>query len=587
MALERVGLKAVFETAEFSQGQKIYEAGTKKSNALAKDAARQSLEASRTMTAGWQSAARAAGLLATAAIASFGLMKTAWNLANEAMEKRGLETSAGRIEEAWAKLRFELGSNLIPVIEDLGDAAVTMIGKLEVGVKTFGDLLAKTHANIAGLRAYSQVMMAAGESEEKFAGSIWAHRYQLGKALTDQEKMVELQERQKRASEAAAEAYEKTTERYAEATKPLVEVEAVDYEKAAQKLQAAFSRIEQLHEKHVLALQRKEEDAARARARAWAQYGRQVEKAVKANAERLDDIAERYEKKREKTLRDAEKAIAKAEADVRKDRLRQQADFERQERQQRERFQLDRLQSERRYQYNWARTLAEGDALALYYLQQEHDLEQQEARENEELRRKQAGEGQTAQIREAGEAAREQIAELREQLQEQLAEQETNYREQIEKQKEADAERLAEMAVNFAEQQALRDEDAEIARQRQEEDYQRQLRALGRSLADQEELQEIGAEGVRRLLERYWSESGENELIMEGFHRREQERISVTSGMLRVMAEAAAAMPAMPTPEFHPVYGMQHGGVLRGPAYAYIEPGMVEASSPWDAEAAR
>jgi len=283
MPLEKVGLEAILLTDEFEKGRKIYERGLARTNSATKKTADAMSKTGKTMTAGWQSAAGAVGLLASAAVASFSVMETAWTAANEAMEKRGMESSAERIEEAWAGLRFELGSNLIPVVEDLGDAAVTMIGKMGEGITVFGDLLAKTHANIASLQAYSQVMTAAGESEEKFAGSIWAHRYQLGKALTGQEEMVSLQERQKRASEAGAEAYERTMERYAEATKPLVETEeeaARNYEKMASVINATLASIADAQRNHNRKLGDMAGDHFYKQERAWAQYEKQVGKEI-------------------------------------------------------------------------------------------------------------------------------------------------------------------------------------------------------------------------------------------------------------------------------------------------------------------
>jgi hypothetical protein len=554
MPLEQVGLEAVFDTKEFQRGQRIYEQGLNRVNNVTKKSADAMSKTGKDMAVGWQAAAGAAGLLATAAIASFNVMEAGWAAANAAMEKRGMESSAERIEKAWADLSFKLGSSLIPAVEDLGDAAVAMIGKMEKGVTVFGDMVAKIHANIASLQAYGQVMTAAGESEEKFAGSIWAHRYQLGKALTDQEEMIKLQERQKRAGEAAVEAYEHTMDRYAEATKPLVEDGvARDYEKVADAINATFQRIADEQE------------------RAWQQYGQDVAKEIEKGQKKLADVTLEYQQDVAEEIEDYNDDRLKAEEDLNKSLLQAQQDCER--------FELDEVQSERRYQYERARLVAEGDTLALEQLDELHELEEKEAAENEALRVKQAQETQDALVEAMEAAGRAQAEALAEALAEQLKEMEEQSREEMAEQEQANKDRLAELAAGFAEQQHLADEDYQRSLDKADQNYDRQQEDLGRNLARQEELQEISGDEVAYILEQYYGPDGLNREIMEGYYEWLEER-AVVSATTVAAAMAMSAAPEVVTPEFHPVFGMQEGGVLRGPAMAYVEPGTTEAFVP-------
>jgi hypothetical protein len=140
------------------------------------------------------------------------------------------------------------------------------------------------------------------------------------------------------------------------------------------------------------------------------------------------------------------------------------------------------------------------------------------------------------------------------------------------------------MAVNFQEQQDLTDEDNAIARQKQEENYRRQLEDLGYALRDQEDLQQLGAEKVAEVLTEYYGEGGVADQIMAAYYEREIDRAIVTA---EALAGIAAQTPAIPLPGggttgagWTGVTEMQHGGILQGPAMAYIEPGMIEAFVP-------
>lgn len=353
------------------------------------------------------------------------------------------------------------------------------------------------------------------------------------------------------------------------------------WKKVADVVQSTLDRIDKLQESHLLRLQRQEEDAARRRARAWTSYEKQVAKAVKSGAKRLEKLEAKYEKDRVKTITEYQERITETEEDIYKDRAKAREDFERQARQARERFQLSQLQSERRYQFERNRLVAEGDTLAIEQLDERYKLEQKEAVENESLRERQDREGQAAQIREAGEAAREQLREMEQQLGQQLAEQEANYREQIEQQRQANQERLGEMAVDFAERQRLEDENRSLAAQRQEEDYRRQLGELGENLADQLREQDIHYGYVAALLEQYYGAAGELDTILAGFHSRELERIGVTAEAMAMMTQIPTpTFPATRTPSYHPVYGMQRGGIVQGPATFHVEAGLREAVIP-------
>lgn len=352
-------------------------------------------------------------------------------------------------------------------------------------------------------------------------------------------------------------------------------------EKAAEVLSDYFDRIADLERNHYLKLAQLEADANRRKTRDFDKYQSAFRKQYQKGLKRLEKITADYEKKRAKLIRDYEKRIAKVRASVGKEHEKAQKDWEMRERQARERYDLDMLQSERRYQFERNRLVAEGDTLAIEQLDALFKLREQERKEDEALRRKHESEKRREESRQADEDARERIKELQDQLAEALKEMAEAYREQMAEQEKANIDRLAEMAAAFQEQQRLKDEDDARARQKEEESYRRRLEDLGRDLADQEELQEVGAEAVERVLEQYYSEGGVADLIMEGWHDREDRRIQITAELLRGLAgtkwpplmPGGIGMPGQPV-------GMQEGGILEGPALAYVEPGVREAFVP-------
>ena len=357
-------------------------------------------------------------------------------------------------------------------------------------------------------------------------------------------------------------------------------------EKAAEKLSEYLDRVADLERDHQQKLEQLAADAVRRRVRDFNKFQSAFRKQYRKGLKALEKITAAYEKKRAKTIADFEKRIAKVREKIGKSREKAQVDWELREKQARERFDLSMLQSERRYQFERAWLVAEGDTLAIERLDALYKLQQEEDKENEALRRKHADENRRKESRQADEDARERIAELRDQLADVLKEMAEAYRERMKEQEQANIDRLVEMTAAYLEQQRLKGEDDARAREKADENYQRQLEDLGRNLADEEDLQELSAEEIKSVLERYYGAGGVSDLIMEGWHRRENTRILVTAALLEMLArqaETAAQGPLLPGGIPMPgqrVGSMDEGGVVVGPQTVHVGAGIVEAFTP-------
>lgn len=452
------------------------------------------------------------------------------------------------------------------------------IEKVGEALETLRKMIALADAGVKMFKEFGEQLWKTGDYTE--AATQAANKYD-ETLLKHVETMKEVEKEQKKVAEAPPAPI--VDEAAMEAERASAEAR----EKAAETLTKSLDQIQKVYQDHHRSLARMDEDAGRRRARAYQQYQKSFQKEHIKGQVSLIKITDKYEKTRAKTLADGQRRIADAERNAHETRERAQRNYALREQQTRERYQLDNLQSERRYQFERDRLVAEGDTLAIEQLDARYALEQQERGENEQLRQRQTSETQAEQIREAGQAAREEVESLRYQLQEQLAEQEQTYLAEIEAQKQANAQRLAEMAVNYQEQQALQAENDAIAKQRADENYKRQLEAMGANLADEEALQEMGAQQTEQILQQYYGAGGTADRIMEGYHQRENTRIAVTSAMLQSMA-TLGTMRAPPSiggftggrPATGFGVGMQEGGILTGPARAYVESGVTEAFVP-------
>jgi len=604
MPFERVGLEAVFDIKAFHSTIRVYERSLDRINSTTTKTAKnlttawvdstaglESLffrmdiakEQADELAAGYAALGEEAGIAATglsaagaatiglgiglAAVAAAGV--AIWSKIGEAaMEYLARSEEVieiqKRVNHEWDDASRQLAQTLIPLKVELLEVELRTAKAVNASADAFTGLVSKIHAGLAAVIAALGVLPEAIEmalrGEKPLFEDLW-----------------------ERMAEAGGEKIDEVMQAYEDAAKetfPEVEEEAENtWESIADAVNNALDRIEDMQRAHNRRLLDMADDYRLKQERAWARYEKAVEKEIDRGQARIVKLEERYLKRRAKTIASYERRIAKAEEKINEARIKAQEDFERKERHARERYQLDVLQSERRYQFERNRLVAEGDTLAIEELDARYKLEQEEAKENEKLRQRQSREGQAEQIREAGEAAREQIDELRQQLAETLAEQETNYFEQIDAQKRANQDRLAEMAVNFADRQAMADEDYQRSIDKANMNYRRQQEDLGRNLARQEELQELGAEEVATLLERYYGEDGTADRIMEGWHERENARILVTSALMAQMGEWKPLMPGgVPMPG--QAVGMQAGGILTGPAMAYVEPGVTEAFVP-------
>jgi hypothetical protein len=604
LPLERVGLEAFFDTSAFQRGQAIYERGLARVDSTTTKTARKLSAAWGDSTAGLddlfsrmdaakgqadelaagyaalgdEAVAVAAGLgtigaaatgvgigLAIVGAAGVAVWRKIDDAAMEylARSEEVVKAQDG-VNDEWDRASRHLAQTLIPLKVELLNVELKLATAVADVTETFGKLVAIAHSSIAaivaGLGAIPEAIVMAFRGEKPVFEDLW-------------ETMTE----------AGEEAFGETMLTYRDAfeeTFPEIEEEAEDsWEKIADAVSSAMQRIEDMQVAHGRRLSDLADDYAVRQARSWAKYEKAVAKEIDRGLDRIAKLEASYNKRRAKTIADYQKRIARAEADASEARVKAQEDYDRRERQARERYQLDMLQSERRYQFERNRLVAEGDTLAIEELDARYKLEQEEAAENEALRQKQSREGQAEQIREAGEAAREQVDELRQQLAETLAEQEANYLEQIEGQRQANQDRLAEIHISYAEQQRLADEDYQMSIEKANLNYQRQQEDLGRNLARQEEMQELGAGEVATLLERYYGEDGVADRIMEGWHERENARILVTAALMTQMGEWKPLLPGgIPMPGQQ--VGMQMGGILQGPAMAYVEPGVTEAFVP-------
>lgn len=602
--LEKVGLEAVFDTAAFTKGQRIYESGLNRVNSTTIRTARNLTSAWMDSTAGLedmfaqmdmmkgQADDVAVGLAnLSAEVGAVGLGFTAvgltlagagialaavgatgvfiWNKIDDAAMEylaRSEEVikAQERVNDEWDRASRHLAQALIPLKVELLEVELKLAEVVTSNIETFKKLLAIAHASIAGivegLKLIPEAIGMALRGEKPVFEDLW-------------ERMVEPgEEKFREVMLTYRDAFEETF--------PEIEEEVEDsWEKITDAVNDALSRIEDMQIAHNRRLADLADDYRIKQERAWDKYEKAIAKEIGRGQARIAKLEDRYTKRRAKTIANFQKRMAKAEEKVSESRVKAQEDFERRERHARERFQLDVLQSERRYQFERNRLVAEGDTLAIEQLDARYELEQEEAKENEALRRRHAGEGQAEQIREAGEAAREQVEELRQQLAETLSEQERNYLDQIEGQKQANQERLAEIHIAYADQQRLADEDYQRSIEKANLNYQRQQEDLGRNLAKQEELQELGAEEVATLLNRYYGEDGVADRIMAGWHDREDARIMLTAALMTQIGEWRPLLPGgIPMPG--QAVGMQMGGILEGPAMAYVEPGVTEAFVP-------
>jgi hypothetical protein len=371
--------------------------------------------------------------------------------------------------------------------------------------------------------------------------------------------------RQKADEEAAAAAEEEARKRREAA------------EKVAETMTGTLTQIADAQRDHDRKLADMADDHFYKQERAWQQYEKSVAKEIQKGQKAVAKIEEKYQEQRAKALADYAKSVAEVEKELAKDIARAQADFQLRERQARERYNLDRVQGERRYQYERSRLVAEGDTLALEELEERHKLEQQEAEENEKLRRKQAEETQAALVEAMEAAGRAQAEALAGALAEQFKEMEEQSRKEKEEQQQTNRDRLQEMADSYAEGQRLADEDYQRSLDKANQNYQQQQEDLGRNLARQEDLQELSGEQVAKILDQYYGESGISERIMGGYFDWLEERAIVAA---KTVAAAMSSMSGTTTGLTGGVHGMQEGGILTGPATAYVEPGVTEAFIP-------
>ena len=556
--LEKIGLEAVFDTAAFVKGQRIYETGleridssttkTAKSLTSAWDDSTAGLEdmfasldalkggaddvaaglaalgteataVSASMSAGMVAAgvATAGVAIALAAVAAVGV--AIWNKIDDAaMEylarsEKVIEAQE-RADEEWDKSSRRLAQILIPLKTELLETEEKIAEAVLNVVDAFGKLVAAAHASYAGiiesLKAIPEALRLARRGEKPLFED-------LGERIIG----------------AGAERFDEVLQSYEDASKETfeeIEEDAEDsWDKIVDAVNSALARIEDIQIAHNRRLADLADDYRIRQERAWAKYEQSVAKEINRGQARIAKLGEKYDKRRAKTIADFQKRIikdaanfqkrqaktlisfqkriAKAEEKVSKAHDKAREDFERRERHARERFQLDVLQSERRYQFERSRLVAEGDTLAIEELDARYKLEQEEAKENEKLRQRQTGESQAEQIREAGEAAREQIEELRQQLAETLAEQDANYHEQIEARRQQLAETLGEQEANYqdqveAQKQANIDRLVEMAAAYQEqqrladEDYQRSIEKANLNYERQQE--DLGRNLVRQ-----------------------------------------------------------------------------------------
>jgi hypothetical protein len=602
--LERVGLEAVFDTAAFQRGQRIYERGLDSVNASTTRTARR-------LTAAWDDSAAglddlfsrmdaakgktdelaasyaslgseaggvAAGLgtlgaaavgvgigLAIVGAAGVAIWRKIDDAAMEYLARSEEVVKAQeRVNEEWDRASRHLAQTLIPLKVELLNVELKLATAVADVTETFGKLVAIAHSGIAaivaGLGVIPEAITMAFRGEIPSMEELWNTMTEAGEEAFGETMLTY--------RDAFEETFEETEEQAEDS-----------WDKIADAVNRALERIEDMQIAHTRRLADLADDYAVKQERAWAKYEKAVAKEIARGQAQIAKLEESYSKRRAKTIADYQKRIARAEAQASEARVKAQEDFDRRERQARERYQLDMLQSERRYQFERNRLVAEGDTLAIEELDARYKLEQEEARENEALRQKQSREGQAEQIREAGEAAREQIDELRQQLAETLDEQEANYYEQIEAQRRANQDRLAEIHVAYAEQQRLADEDYQLSIEKANLNYQRQQEDLGRNLARQEELQELGGEEVERILQRYYGEDGVADRIMEEYYARRTAELIAYAALMTQVGEYKPLLPGgIPMPGQQ--VGMDAGGIVVGPQTVQVGAGVVEAFAP-------
>jgi len=617
---ERSGIE-LFAEDKFSAAFKKYDQGLKKAEAQAASTARSITKSGKAIASGWgtgiestlakmdnldaemettrgrardllaemDAAPRSAGGMATAlvtvtaglaalgAAAALGFAKLVKAIEPSLERHKELQEAQEKLTETWEAASDELAQTLGPAMANWTNLKIQALEALLLLLEKLKEFVAYVHIGtmavveftkefgkwyeilIDPVRAIPMLVEAMGDAEK--GQDLWNR---IG------EKSLDIWDRYQADLVDVAETVEK--EKFVPDVEPM-------WSKVADAAQDTLDRIGKLQESHLLQLQRQEEDAAKERARAWDKYEKQVAKAIKTGEKKLTKITTEYEEDRAEVLADYQEAIVETETDTLDERLKAQEDFEREMKQSNERFQLDQLQSQRRYEYERAHLVAEGDTLAIEQLDELYKLEQQEAAENEDLQQRQAQENFDAQIKDMEQAATDLLAELSSGLEEQLIEQEQAYREQLVQQQEANSERLAEMAADFADRQRLEDEDRAITEARQEEDYRRQLADLGENLSDQLREQEIHYGHVAVLLEQYYGEGGVADAVLAEYHARELERIGVTAEAMAMMTQIPT-LPATAPPGASPVFGMQHGGIVTGPAHAFIEAGQREAFVP-------
>lgn len=351
-------------------------------------------------------------------------------------------------------------------------------------------------------------------------------------------------------------------------------------EKVAETMTKTLTQIADAQRDHDRKLADMADDHFYKQERAWEQYERSVVKEIAKGQKAIAKIEAKYQEQREKALADYAKSVAAAEKELAQNIAKSQADFALRQNQARERYNLDRVQSERRYQYERSRLVAEGDTLALEELDARHELEQQEAEENEALRVKQAEETQAALVEAMEAAGRAQAEALAEALAEQLQEMEEQSRKETEEQQQANRDRLQEMAESYAEGQRLADEDYQRSLDKASQNYERQQEDLGRNLARQEDLQDLSGEEVAKILEQYYGKGGTSEKIMGGYFDWLEERAIVAAETVAAAMSSVSSSSPSWSAYSHPIHGMQEGGILTGPAMAYVEPGVTEAFIP-------
>ena len=350
-------------------------------------------------------------------------------------------------------------------------------------------------------------------------------------------------------------------------------------EKIAEAMTGTLTRIADAQRDHNRKLGDMADDHFCKQERAWAQYEKSVAKEIVKGQKQIAKIEAKYQEQRADVLADYAKSVTAAEKELAQNIAKAQTDFQLREHQARERYNLDRVQGERRYQYERSRLIAEGDTLALEELDARYKLEQQEAEENEKLRVKQAEETQRALVEAMEAAGRAQAEALVEALAEQLQEMEEQSRKEKEEQVQANRDRIQEMAEGFAEGQRLADEDYQRSLEKADQNYTRQQEDLGRNLARQEDLQDLSGEQVSKILEQYYGAGGVSEKIMGGYFDWLEQR-SIVAAETVAAAMGSISPGASTGTDTGGVVGMQEGGILTGPATAYVEPGMTEAFIP-------